>query len=669
MPDSQLAERRSDGPGRFSAGVGVGFIGALAIWIAAPYKNYYIGGAFISDDFLPIGAIFLLLLILLVINPLIRLIRPRLALDSSQIAVAFAIMLVAGVAAGNGALRQLPYALAGTPVATNANGSLADAYKAMNLPDAMFPDKIGHNLDASVGYHFMNELPPGEPIPWGAWIPPLFVWGSFMLACYLMMIGMALIVLPQWQRNERLPFPLLKFQQSLIEDPDKGRLLPPLFRRRGFWVGFVIVLTIHILSGANVYLPQTVPAIPMTWNLTSMFTEEPWLYLPIHLTQSRFYFLFIGMAFFMPNRIGFSMWFFVVVYGVAIALERSYAPPFYYRAIEDQKTGAMFSVALAIVWLGRSHWAHVGRCMIGRVTGDADRRDRQAGFMFLAGCLGIFGWLTLVLGLNPLWSAAFLAMGFTISLLIARVVAETGVPFFRINAIYPHMMAKLAPTAWLSPVTMFAGYMMMMLFIITSRTSLVVHASHGLSLDKNATPKRQAGLGAIMVVVVMVGIVVSGAVHLKMNYSHGASIDGTIQPINNFGLTQLTLGNTDIVAINNDRMNRQVYSRPAHIAFGAALAGSLQWLCMISPKWPIHPLGLFLVHSWHGQQLWLNLLIGWLAKVLILRYGGARLYTKAIPFFMGIMLAEVCAVVLWSLVTVARAGLGLQLQPVPILPM
>ena len=53
---------------------------------------------------------------------------------------------------------------------------------------------------------------------------------AISLACYLMMVGMALIVLPQWQRNERLPFPLLRFQQSLIEDPDKGRFLPPLFR-------------------------------------------------------------------------------------------------------------------------------------------------------------------------------------------------------------------------------------------------------------------------------------------------------------------------------------------------------------------------------------------------------------------------------------------------------
>jgi hypothetical protein len=131
---------------------------------------------------------------------------------------------------------------------------------------------------------------------------------------------------------------------------------------------------------------------------------------------------------------------------------------------------------------------------------------------------------------------------------------------------------------------------------------------------------------------------------------------------------QFAWSHPDLLSVVEGRPNRVVYNQMAHVGFGAGLAGVLQALCLMTPKWPIHPLGMFLVHSWHGQQLWPNLLIGWLLKILILRYGGARLYTAGRPLFMGLIMGEVFAVVIWSLVTVVLASMGLPVEYVPILP-
>jgi hypothetical protein len=50
------------------------------------------------------------------------------------------------------------------------------------------------------------------------------------------------------------------------------------------------------------------------------------------------------------------------------------------------------------------------------------------------------------------------------------------------------------------------------------------------------------------------------------------------------------------------------------------------------------------------------------------RYGGARAYRAARTIFLGLIIGEVAAVVLWAIVTAVVAGLGLDYKVVTILP-
>jgi hypothetical protein len=47
--------------------------------------------------------------------------------------------------------------------------------------------------------------------------------------------------------------------------------------------------------------------------------------------------------------------------------------------------------------------------------------------------------------------------------------------------------------------------------------------------------------------------------------------------------------------------------------------------------------------------LWSATLIGWFAKLLILRYGGMKAYRTCFPFFIGLILGDYVAGSLWGL--------------------
>ena len=105
-----------------------------------------------------------------------------------------------------------------------------------------------------------------------------------------------------------------------------------------------------------------------------------------------------------------------------------------------------------------------------------------------------------------------------------------------------------------------------------------------------------------------------------------------------------------------------------HLAFGAALASVLYWLCLRSPAWPLHPIGLLMVETHYGNIAWISVMFGWLIKVLILRYGGARLYRQAQPLFLGLIVGEVIAAVFWALEPLIHLAGGEDFIPVWIQP-
>ena len=77
---------------------------------------------------------------------------------------------------------------------------------------------------------------------------------------------------------------------------------------------------------------------------------------------------------------------------------------------------------------------------------------------------------------------------------------------------------------------------------------------------------------------------------------------------------------------------------------------ALAWLRLHFVWWPIHPLGFAMASSWASVNLWFSLFLGWLFKLLIIRYTGLRGYVGFRPLFMGVILGDILGAVLWIVV-------------------
>ena len=65
---------------------------------------------------------------------------------------------------------------------------------------------------------------------------------------------------------------------------------------------------------------------------------------------------------------------------------------------------------------------------------------------------------------------------------------------------------------------------------------------------------------------------------------------------------------------------------------------------------------------------WFSILIGWLAKLLILRFGGPTLYHRARPVFVGMIFGETVAGGIWLVINLLLSANGHAIIPAKFLP-
>ena len=146
-------------------------------------------------------------------------------------------------------------------------------------------------------------------VPWGAWLVPLLVWGSAIALMYWMMACLSTMIRKQWAQNEALAFPLLRLPLELTEDVDKsgGALGGGFFRNGLMWLGFGVAVFIQLLRGLNGYFPD-VPTFPLDINTGQLFTEAPWN--QIGNTPVVVWPVIVGISYLLTAEISFSFWFF-----------------------------------------------------------------------------------------------------------------------------------------------------------------------------------------------------------------------------------------------------------------------------------------------------------------------------------------------------------------------
>ena len=105
---------------------------------------------------------------------------------------------------------------------------------------------------------FIEGLPSGQSIPWGAWVIPMFWWLSFFGAVYFIQFCIGVILRKQWVEHERLSFPLLTIPREMVRESESRSLFPAFMKSRLFWIGFAIPFSMQLWGMASRLFPLLV---------------------------------------------------------------------------------------------------------------------------------------------------------------------------------------------------------------------------------------------------------------------------------------------------------------------------------------------------------------------------------------------------------------------------
>ena len=308
-----------------------------------------IKGTVLAHNFSTPVALFIFFVLVLFLNPLLRLFHRGLALSRGELAVVY---IMAMVATSIPTIGFTEYVL---PITT---GLYYFATPENNWADLIHPHVpewiVPQNPDAI--RYFYEGLPEGRPLPWDAWVEPLAYWCLFILAFYWVSICAMVIVRRQWMESEKLLYPLAEVPLEMIQDDGRRTLLAPFFSNTAMWLGFAIPFLIGLINALHSYY-EFVPRITTSTDF-HLFRGTTYLRLDMNLAL-------IGFAYLLSRDVALGFWFFFLlsslqrgvfnVLGIYSTEDLSRFANLVGPHMAHQAMGAMIVLVLSGLWMGRGH--------------------------------------------------------------------------------------------------------------------------------------------------------------------------------------------------------------------------------------------------------------------------------------------------------------------------
>ena len=589
-----------------------------------------------------IGIFFFLVLF----NKGMQRLRRSLGLSAAELMMIYCMMLVAAMISSRGIMEKIIPLL----VTPNYFANPANRWQELFYPHIkkwLVPFDPEGGVQQFSAVRFFERLRAGETIPWEVWITPLVVWGVLVLFIIFAFLCLASILRRQWVDNEKLAFPLVQPPLELIREEQGQSVLT----NRLLWGGVALPVLVFSFNGLHNWYPN-IPEITLSQILNPYLVNPPWDLM--YFTAIYFSFAAIGFFYLLPSELLFALWFFAIfarIQGVVAAsfgmqLDRM---PMYgtHLFVGYQVAGAYVVVAGYLLYVSLPHLKRVLRAAFR--GGDADDSQELlpygVAFWGLVLCFAlIIGWCYLA-GMS-IW-VALLEFGvfiFIIALVMARSTAEAGmlmtetsfrpVDFYRMFAPV-HTLGE----ANLTMLTFFDGA-----FLRDQRGLLLTGFLDGLKISDGANVRRRAFL-PVFIIAILAALVLAGAIHLWLPYTRGGvTLYSYVYQGNNlwaFSEYQAHMSGPTTMT----------WQAPTFFAVGVIFTIFLSYMRAMFYWWPLHPLGYALCISWTMSVFWFSCFVAWLIKVLVLRYGGMRLYIRARPWFLGMVLGEFGMAVVWTLVS------------------
>ncbi len=583
------------------------------------------------------------LLLLLALNPLLRRLPFIRELSTAELVVVYLLVTVATTMFGCGIIRFLLSGLTVPYYYSTPARPLAQL--SAHIPGWLSPtDPVIHQ--------WLWEASPFGSVPWHPWLVPIAVWTGFFVLMGGTLLCLVSLLSRDWIHHERLVFPLVRLPLEILEG-SAGR---SFFRNPATWVGVgaavlinaidifrTVVLGIGTGGGIRLSIGQQVKKYPWAAVFPMTAFVRPGL---------------IGLGYLVTTELALSVWLFHMFHklqalGVAAGGYRVSGMPF----AQEQGLGAYVVVGLILLWKGRDAFRQAWRGWWSR--DDAADSAGEGQRWLLAGLVvGIGGMLLFMItaGMEPWLAALYLGLLLLVALTYARIRAEAGVPLVwaypygqQYQAIWNFLGAERLTSsgASLASPTIFA------LLQVLARgyfPTVSGYEIEGINLGER-TGARWGDMAWSLLLGIGFGAAAGLIFHLRPYYVRGAAgLRGGIwgwQDAQREFTRVLQAGATP----EPGRLSKMVATSFGGLFVLALTAAHAGWF-----SFPLHPIG-YLVACSYGSLVWAPFLAVWLLKTLILRYGGSKLYLRALPGFLGFALGHfVTAGLIWGLLAATLGG-------------
>lgn len=682
--------------------LGLGF--ALFLAAFTPWNDYVLNNTPMIGSALP-TALLLYMLVLVLINAPLHRWTPKWALSARELTLVLALGLVACAVPAGGVMRYLVGNAAGLQYLTGVDDRYRDLFQQADLPDALFPNSgtpVAMRSSDPVIRDFYGRIPIADPslstylaaIPWSAWVVPFFVWGAFFALLVVALLSLAVLVRRQWVENERLPFPLATIYLSLLQPPEPGRVFNATLASRMFWIAAVAVFVARGFAGLNLYFPRYVPELPLGFDLQRVLAGGIWQYVETDFKRAEILFAVVGITFFLSQKVAFSLVFFYVLFQVIRVGYGQWELDFSTDMQRDQLFGAIFPYTAAMVYVARGHLMQVMRAMAGlrRPTDPASRYmpDALAGWLFIGASLGMVIYLT-ILGVSIPAAVCLVVLMLMFFVIVARIVAETGMPYvglyLPLTLPFTYLVAVLPQSLAVKLATkdFFVGQILYGLYAHDHRESLPPYATHALRVadetlrdppPSGGVSSRSAPGGKLipaMAVSIGLAFVVSFVAWLMVDYRYASPVDrlGGTAIVNIWGAMQQPRYFHYEPTLAFDALTPESnlpHSRGTHFTVGAGVMTFLSVMRLRYEAFPFHPIGFLMAYTLGLKWVWFSVLLGYIAKGLTLKLGGATLYRRVTPLFLGLIIGEAAAAFFWLVFNLGRYAFGFDFTQVKLLP-
>ncbi len=611
-------------------GIACALMPLLALWVVQSELIWYSGHSTAISLFFHVT--FTLFVLALANLPLKRY-WPKSALSSGELMTIYVMLSVAGTFCSHDLLQVMIPMLGFPRYFANPLNNWEQVFL-QYVPGWAY---LSHGDEAMTGLAVGNSTIYNWEI-FKAWAAPLAFWFVFLMALMGALLTMNVFFRQHWTEREKLSFPVIQIPLILSTG------LEELLKNRLFWLAFGITAAIDFNNGLSFFYPG-IPEIPIVnaFSFSEYFVERPWN--AIAGTTINLFPFVIGLTFFMPTDLAFSCWFFYLVYRLQLVLASAAGihdlPGFPF--INEQAAGGYIALGLLAVWLSRKHLYGVLRTAAGLRGGADDAQEpiryRTAVLLFLI-CTIILIAQGMMLGGAWYVLLAFFTIFFLYSIAIARMRAELGPPAHDLHHLGPDMLIVNAVGTHHLGKGDLAAFTMFWWFNRAYRAHFSAHSMEGFKAAQLMRIASRSMMKAI-VIAIFVGAIAAMWALLHVLYVHGYSGRPAGDAFASEGWNKLV---TWMIFPQKPRMG-------ATLASGGGLLFSLLLgaLRMRFTWWLWHPVGYATATSWSMDKLWFCIFLGWIAKALITRYGGAQLYRKALPFFVGLAMGEFVMGSLWMI--------------------